>query len=583
MQIHVNQVGLERCGPKRAVVVLDDGAELASVAVTARDGSVALEAPFTKTREFTEWGDGLKYYRVDFSALERTGTFRLEVATVSGDSAVSADFVLADNALFKATVADIYRYFEANRNTDERDRAVPVIDTGETVDVYGGWNDAGGDNGKYLSHLGYSNFFTPQQASMVAWSMLASFELAREGLERLGLREQALREAFWGTDYLHRVLSDEGYFYATVFDRWGADDNRWITSYEGLDGVYTPDYRAAFRKGAGVAIAALARVARLAEPADFGGEFSREQYLADAQRAFAHLVENNTAYCDDGKENIIDDYTALLAAVELYRTTQKETYLAHARQRAEALCSRLSPAGYFIADDGRRPFYHAVEAGFPAVALLHYADVESDDDARRSARATVRAALQHQLELDSEVSNPFDYPRQHFRTYDFDTGVYTSDVLSGFFIPHANETGYWWQGENARLASLAAAAALAQPVLRNAGEPRDLALASRLDAFIQDKFDWLLGRNPYGVCMLYGFGDRNPEFQASGGAMVRGGISNGITGRMDSDAGRGIDWVADTEPGNWRWVEQWTPHGAWYLYAISLRLAQGWCVSPPRN
>jgi hypothetical protein len=30
--------------------------------------------------------------------------------------------------------------------------------------------------------------------------------------------------------------------------------------------------------------------------------------------------------------------------------------------------------------------------------------------------------------------------------------------------------------------------------------------------------------------------------------------------------------MADTEHGNWRWVEQWTPHGAWYLYAVSLRL-----------
>lgn len=575
MQIHVNQVGLERNGPKRAVVVVGDGAELARVAVVTPDGALALEAPFEESREFTDWGDGLKYYRVDFSALARAGTFRLEAVTRSGDKAVSAGFPVADNALFDATVADIYRYFETNRNTDERDRAARIIDTGETVDVYGGWNDAGGDTGKYLSHLGYSNFFTPQQASMVAWSMLASFDLAREDLERLGLRERALREALWGADYAHRVLSDEGYFYATVFDRWGRDDNRWITAYEGLDGVYTPNYRAAFRKGAGVAIAALARAARLSEPDSPNGEFSREQYLADARRAFAHLAENNLAYCDDGKENIIDDYTALLAAVELYRTTEEGSYLAFARQRVKALCGRLSPAGYFIADDGSRPFYHAVEAGFPVVALLHYADVEGDEDARRPALATVRAALENQLKLDSEVSNPFDYPRQSFKTYDFVNRIYTSDVLSGFFIPHANETGYWWQGENARLLSLAAAAALAQPVLRNTGEPAELGLADRLDAFIQAQFDWLLGKNPYGLCMLYGFGERNPEFQASGGTMVRGGISNGITGRRDSEAGRGIDWMADTEFGNWRWVEQWTPHGAWYLYAISLRLAQG--------
>ena len=42
----------------------------------------------------------------------------------------------------------IYSRFIANRNTSERDRAIPTIDTGEKVDVYGGWNDAGGETGK---------------------------------------------------------------------------------------------------------------------------------------------------------------------------------------------------------------------------------------------------------------------------------------------------------------------------------------------------------------------------------------------------------------------------------------------------
>ena len=572
VRIHVNQVALERVGPKHAIVAVESGKKLERVTVIAADGSSAVSAEIVATAAFTEWGQGLDYYRADFSALQRNGAFRLEAATDAGDMAQSAEFRLADNALFDATMADVYRYFRANRNTSERDRAIPVIDTGEKVDVYGGWNDAGGETGKYLSHLSYSNFFTPQQASFVAWSMLASYGNAHERLERLGLREQALDEAFWGADYLHRVLSDKGYFYATVFDRWGSDEDRWITGYKGLDGVYTPNYQAAFREGAGLAIAALARAARLSEQTGRSGEFAGAQYLADARRAFAHLLEYNADYCDDGRENIIDDYTALLAAVELFRSTADEAYLAHARQRAGALVERLSPAGYFIADDGQRPFFHAVEAGLPAIALLHYVDVETDAEATPPALAAVRASLEHQLRLDAEVPNPFAYPRQNFQTFGFESQVYTSGVLSGFFIPHANETGYWWQGENARLASLAAAAALAQRALRNSADPADAALAGQLDVFIQNQFDWLLGRNPYDLCMLYGFGQKNPEFQVSGGAMVKGGISNGITGKMESDEGRGIDWMADTEHGNWRWVEQWTPHGAWYLYAVSLRL-----------
>ena len=53
---------------------------------------------------------------------------------------------------------------------------------------------------------------------------------------------------------------------------------------------------------------------------------------------------NNLEYCDNGVENIIDDYTALLAATELYRATQKDIYLEAARLRAENLERRTDDA-----------------------------------------------------------------------------------------------------------------------------------------------------------------------------------------------------------------------------------------------
>lgn len=571
VEIHVNQVALDKEGVKKAVVVSHPESTLARLSVMSLDGVFASEAVFEEVSGFSEWGAGKTYYKADFSSLRQGGTFYLEARMNDGSTARSPHFLVADNALFDITMADVLRYFVANRNTSERDRAIPIIDTGKKVDVYGGWNDAGGETGKYLSHLTYSNFFTPQQVSFVAWSMLAAQENAGERFALLGLEEKLVDEAFWGADFLHRMLSEDGYFYMTVFDRWGSDEDRWITGYVGLDGVYTPNYQAAFREGAGMAIAALASASRLAASSGGSGAFSGEQYLADAARGFAHLVEHNADYCDDGKENFIDDYTALMAAVELYRATGEDVYLSHARSRAESLGKRLSAEGYFIADDGQRPYFHAVEAGLPIVSLLHYHAIESDESRRAAAMTVVRDALEYQLELDSEAPNPFDYPRQNFQTFDFEKQEYTSGVLSGFFVPHDNETGYWWQGENARLASLAAAATLAGQHFADSNEEDLRKLAARLDVFAQDKFDWLMGKNPYGLCMLYGFGDRNPEFQASGGAMVRGGISNGITGRMESAQGRGIDWLAADEHGNWRWVEQWTPHGAWYLYASSVR------------
>ena len=90
-----------------------------------------------------------------------------------------------------------------------------------------------------------------------------------------------------------------------------------------------------------------------------------------------------------------------------------------------------------------------------------------------------------------------------------------------------------------------------------------------LATFAQNQIDWTLGRNPYGLCLLYGFGVRNPPHADSAGDMVVGGISNGITGAVDSDEGRGIVFAAGPDENNWRWIEQWIPHSGWFLVAAS--------------
>jgi hypothetical protein len=45
-------------------------------------------------------------------------------------------------------------------------------------------------------------------------------------------------------------------------------------------------------------------------------------------------------------------------------------------------------------------------------------------------------------------------------------------------------------------------------------------------------------------------------------------ISNGITGQATD--GSGIQSTSGTSCGeDWRWVEQWLPHSAWYMVAIT--------------
>ncbi len=57
------------------------------------------------------------------------------------------------------------------------------------------------------------------------------------------------------------------------------------------------------------------------------GDFGRADYLKAAEDCFAFLEKHNLAFTNDGKENILDDYCALIAAAELYRTTGKAVYM----------------------------------------------------------------------------------------------------------------------------------------------------------------------------------------------------------------------------------------------------------------
>ncbi|MDC8784230.1 glycoside hydrolase family 9 protein [Roseateles koreensis] len=572
--VRLNEVALERLGPKVAVVEASEaldatGAGRAHFKLT-RDGAVVLQGPLTRLPAFQAWGPGRRYFAADFSALAEDGVYRVE-AFVGGRRAVSAPVKVGVHALFAATAAQLLDYFHANRHVGEGDRHIRIFDTDRFVDVWGGWKDAGGDTGKYLSHLSYANFFNPQQAPLVTWVLAKTYDSAPALYAEAKLDARVLREVFWGADYLHRILDPEGYFYLTVFDKWGTDNaERMVTGFEGLEGNYTRNYKAAFRAGGGAAIAALARASMLAQKSGQQGEFAGVQYLADAERAFDHLQRNNTRYCADGTENIIDDYTALIAATELLRATEKPIYLEAARLRAQHLYQRMTPQGWFVSDAGSRPYYHGVEAGMPVISLVNYLELETDVLHVQQARQTVAASLKHQLALNQGVANPYNYARQTFSTYK--KGQLSPKVQTGFFMPHDNETQYWWQGESASLASLSAAAVMGGRLV--AAEPRgSFGVSQALAEFAQNQMDWTLGRNPYGITLLYGFGSHNPPSAESAGEMVVGGISNGITGATLSATGAGITFAPGPDENQWRWVEQWLPHSTWFLLA-AVTLAQ---------
>jgi hypothetical protein len=560
--IYASQVGYDADYPKIAVVGVNHQIPPGSAfCVVGQDnGQAEFTGKLGVAQTVHDWMPGVTYYQANFSGLKKTGTYKLQVA-VGGKTYSSEPFRIEENALAKLTISSIIHYYNKQRaNTPaelEADEHMHLIGAGDkTVDVHGGWCDASGDVSKYFSHLAYANFMSPQQIPLVVWSMESASEGIPGLLEKWHIKDSLDNEALYGADYIMRSLSPGNYFYMTVFSYFNKDPHaRRIVGLH-ANSVTTDEYQCAFREGGGMAIAALARASRWKKH----GEFTSEQYLDGAKRAFAHLLKHNLEYDDDHKENIIDDYCALMAATELWITTGDQLYRDEARKRAANLEKRMSPDGYFISDDGRRPYWHASDAGLPLVALSRYLAKENDPAFRQAAVTTIRKALAYNLRITSEVENPFGYARQTF--------MYKGEVKDGFFIPHDNETGWWWQGEDARLGSLATAALVGAKLVYHASNSPE---NEKLYAFASQQLSWILGCNPYSMCFMYGYGKNNVPYMHSnfGHGSERGGISNGITGKEGNGDGSGIDFKTEDKGNEWRWTEQWIPHAAWFLQAAA--------------
>ncbi|EHR6176736.1 glycoside hydrolase family 9 protein [Vibrio parahaemolyticus] len=560
MLLLTNHIGYERLGPKKAIIQTEQphlSSYTAQLICATSEQTVATFA-VEEQGKVANWHQG-NFYLIDFSSFTDSGDYFLQV-----EDSRSSSFTVGEHILLNQTLSDVIHYFKSQRCGgvfDQQDRQVPVLNANQTVDVHGGWYDASGDVSKYLSHLSYANYLNPQQTPMVVWNILKGLSLL-EGSEDIAAftRTRLIEEALFGADFLVRMQNEKGFFYMTVFDKWSKDTaQREICAYETQLGHKFDDYQAGFRQGGGVAIAALAAASRLG----VHGEYDQQKYRNAAENGYWHLKEHNTQYLNDGEENIIDEYCALLASVELFKATKETRYLEESRLWAQRLVARqmsdeLIQHFWSANQDGSRPYFHAAEAGLPVIALCEYLAIEDDSVQTESVKRIVNQACEFEIKISNKVTNPFGYPRQYVK------GVNESK-RDAFFVAHNNESGYWWQGENARLGSLATMAYLAQPHIASQE------IQQQLSVFAQDALNWIVGLNPYDMCMLDGHGRNNPDYLPQYGFFnAKGGVCNGITGGFEDEEDIAFYPPAQKDDmlQNWRWGEQWIPHGAWYLLAI---------------
>ncbi len=587
VKIVTNQVGYEADKAKRAIIVAEAKLGPSEFQLIDADthkavyqGKPVFSGPVDKWKDFQFW-------TIDFSAFTTPGKYQLRVAIAGGTATTSYPFTIGNAVLEKATISDVIYYFKGQRSSGLLDKAdrhliLPYKPT-DTLDLHGGWYDATGDYGKHLSHLSFSNYFNPQQISLTDWSLFKTYELlsGRAGMDFTQINRRILDEAMYGADYLVRIQAKDGSFYRSVGapgagklpqDRKiGPDEQSYRikqTKDQSFGGVGTQPqdwrrYQASYRSGGGMAIAALA----MASAYPVSGDFSSADYLRAAQRAFVFLEKENSQMDFDGKENILDDYCALSAATELYKVAHKDLYKRAAEKRANSLLNRLSSwhsyKNYWRADDTDRPFFHASDAGLPIVSLLYYYPYASPEMQSRIKDA-VKASMEFELAVTHEVNNPFGYSRQ-----------FVQDTLgnrrSSFFFPHGSDAAPWWQGDNARIASMAAAAKMTAALFKN-----DKVFHDKLDSFALDQLNWILGLNPFDASMLQGTGHNNPAYGFFGTTEYTnapGGIVNGITSGLNNedDIEFNLPYSKTGKDIDWRWGEQWLPHTTWYLLAVSLQ------------
>jgi hypothetical protein len=584
LKVVADQVGYETQAPKSAIVVGTgrDHPEKFSLVDTV-SGKTVLTGSLVPNGQVDSWG-GRVFWTADFSSWRIVGHYAVQIQSATG-VVRSCPFDIDDDLLERSTLSNVIYYFKGQRASglmDRADRRLP-LPAGQPgfVDVHGGWYDATGDYGIHLSHQNPTSYFNPQQVPLVAWSLLKSYRALEERHDDnfSEYLRRMLDEGLFGADFLVRMKRPGGSFFESINapgkdklpqDRVIGNPN-WRTQIkksasDSTERIQTADgphaYEASFRAGGGMAIAALA----LASTMPIDGDLTRAEYLRAAEEAFLFLDVHNRELLNDGKENILDDYCALMAATELYRATRLDGYRLAADQRALHLMERLATAdgrrNFWRADDGLRPYFHPSDAGLPVISLLEYAQIATPATQRR-VRDAVERSLRFELSVTAEVNNPFGYARQLVRMGE-------GRVRTAFFFPHDTEAAPWWQGEDARLASLAAAARMATPLF--ADNP---AFQAQLQEYAWNQLHWILGRNPFDASMLMGSGHGNAPymfFRSYKYTSAPGSILNGITAAAGDEDGIAFNegYAVTGKDEDWRWTEQWLPHAAWYLYAVSL-------------
>jgi hypothetical protein len=405
---------------------------------------------------------------------------------------------------------------------------------GRHIVINGGWHDAG-DLSQGLINTGEATH--------------AMFTLA----ERIGRRDPVLtrrliEEARWGLDWLHKTRFGDGsrVTWATM-DYW--TDGKIGTADDTFGGVgNSPADNAVGASASAIA----ARMLKPIEPALAAKslQIARE----DWQFAIDRLSDGNVETLG----------AVVLASVELFKTTGRQTYLDKAAELARALVDSqqrsysdaIPLAGFFYSSprkDQILNYFHRGHDQAAPVALARLCEVAPHHPDWMKWYSAVALHSEYQRQVSAFQSPYSILPAGVYRLSDRPDQVSKGKKLDDRYFLRRFPVWDGFRGHYGVLLSqtksLTAAARL-----RNRADLFDLA---------QLQLQWVVGRNPFAQSTMYGEGyDYAPQYTAMSGDMV-GSLPVGIQTKNYED----IPFWPVTNC--WNYKEVWVHPSSRWLYIMA--------------
>lgn len=395
---------------------------------------------------------------------------------------------------------------------------------GQHLNATGGWHSAGDYNKLMYEHGDGGVAYALLSAYRANPQVFDKYDRDRDGLPDI------LDEARWGADFVAKMqIPATGGLRNHLHQGPGRNWTKWSAPEKHTDNIIGTADDPVITPGEGQSPLAIGAWAMLAPILEKRG--IKTDYVDRAIRLWNHATKNGDQ---------VNSPHLLLSALELHRTTKQDSYLKAARRAVESLLAQQTMTGRMRGAFGT---YGAI----PAAALAQFALDHPED----SLTPKTKEALANFIVFcTSTANNPFGIAQQPVKDVDY------------FYPPGMG------MGNNFEILGRAWAAAL---VYRLSRDPAAL-------RFAVDQMDWVLGKNPYGLCMFEGKGQLNPpryhhRYNMIPGherGAVPGCVPNGFLGDLALADRPGFDMSrGGNRSPSFRTSEPWLVHNLYFLLAVS--------------